>query len=280
MATLTSISRNDADESPGLRLESDDASVVLATAGGRVASLRVRGEELLAAPAGDAPRLLWGCYPMVPWAGRLRHGRFSFAGRDHQMPCDLPPHAIHGTGHHSEWEVVDAATTRDSATMRLELREPWPFGGWVEHRASLRGPILTLTLALHAVQSMPVVLGWHPCFRRQVAGREASLSFEPGFVWTRDADGIPNGARAPVPPRPWDDCFGDVAAPPVVSWPGFGSVTIRSPLTSWVVYDERTDVVCVEPQTQPPDAFNHAPTVLDAGATMKVAMDICWEAER
>lgn len=247
---------------------------MLALTGGRVASMRVRGQELLAAPPDDPQNLLWGCYPMVPWAGRIRGGRFVFAGRSYTMPCDLPPHAIHGVGHSSEWDLVAPAT------LRLELRDPWPFGGWVEHRASLDGPTLTLTLAVHARQRMPVVLGWHPCFRRHVAGRTASLSFAPGFMWERDADGIATGAHVAVSPGPWDDCFGDVASPPMVSWPGFGSVTIRSAAPTWVVYDERVDVICVEPQTQPPDAFNHEPAVLEAGATMEVSMQISWAADR
>ena len=37
--------------------------------GGRIASLRVYGEELLVG-AGDDP-LAWGSYPLAPWAGRL-----------------------------------------------------------------------------------------------------------------------------------------------------------------------------------------------------------------
>ena len=51
--------------------------------GGRIAQLTVRGRDLLVpGRAGDHP-MLWGSFPMVPWAGRLRHGRFRFAGHDH-----------------------------------------------------------------------------------------------------------------------------------------------------------------------------------------------------
>lgn len=37
--------------------------------GGRIASLEVDGVELLA-PRQGSDWLRWGCYPMVPWAGR------------------------------------------------------------------------------------------------------------------------------------------------------------------------------------------------------------------
>ena len=36
----------------------------------------------------------WGAYPMAPWAGRIRDGRFTFRGRDVRLPLNLPPHAI------------------------------------------------------------------------------------------------------------------------------------------------------------------------------------------
>jgi len=51
-----------------------------AARGGRVAQVWFDDLPLLVDEAGDVdPVLGWGCYPMVPWAGRLRNGRFSFA---------------------------------------------------------------------------------------------------------------------------------------------------------------------------------------------------------
>src|SRR3546814_12447429 len=50
--------------------------------GGRLASLVVGGMELLVQRPSTAPidPLSWGCFPMVPFAGRLRGGRFSSIG--------------------------------------------------------------------------------------------------------------------------------------------------------------------------------------------------------
>ena len=99
-------------------------------------------------------------------------------------------------------------------------------------------------------------------------------------MWERDEVGIPTGERVPVPPGPWDDCFGDVAGHLVVCWPGFGSTRLESNMTSWVVYDEHPDLVCVEPQSDAPDAFNREPKILESGETLEAWMQVYWDLEK
>ncbi|MCY3889559.1 MAG: hypothetical protein OXG50_06640 [bacterium] len=50
-------------------------------------------------------------------------------------------------------------------------------------------------------------------------------------------------------------------------------------MNSWVMYDERPDLVCVEPQSRAPDAFNRDPEVLEPGETLSVWMKISWGLE-
>ena len=50
--------------------------------GARVASLQVDGVELLR--QGEK----FGCFPMVPWCGRIRAGQFRNGGTTHQMPLN------------------------------------------------------------------------------------------------------------------------------------------------------------------------------------------------
>ena len=241
--------------------------------GGRIASLELDGVELLV-PRQGGDWLRWGCYPMVPWAGRVRDGRFEFDGQQYQLGLDLPPHAIHGVGYRANWESVSPGT------LHLNLEGLWPFGGWVEQRVELTELFLAITMSIRATRRMPVMAGWHPCFPRQLSrGGQAELSFNGSFMWQRDDVGIPTGKRVPVPPGPWDDCFGDLAGPPVVRWPGFGSIRLESNMTSWVVYDEEPDLVCVEPQSDAPDALNRAPRVLEAGEMLDAWMKISWDLE-
>jgi aldose 1-epimerase len=212
---------------------------------------------------------------MVPWAGRLGLGRFTFDGEVHQVPVDLPPHAIHGLGTHRRW----ARTGPDS--LSLDLGGLWPLGGTATTGFELDADALTMTLELRAGRrSLPAVLGWHPCFRRRLDGDEAGveLRFEPAHCWPRGDDGLPTGGPAPVPPGPWDDCFGGVTEPPVLSWPGGPIVTLNASTDTWVVFDERDHAVCVEPQTAPPDAFNRGDaTVLAPGESSRLSVTVSWD---
>jgi galactose mutarotase-like enzyme len=59
-------------------------------------------------------------------------------------------------------------------------------------------------------------------------------------------------------------------------WPDGVEVTLRSTCPVWVVYDQDPRVVCVEPQTDAPDAFNREPEVLAPGERCEVTLQIDW----
>ena len=227
------------------------------TAGGRIASLVVDGTEILVTD-GDGP-FWWGCYPMAPFAGRIRGGRFRFRRRSYQLPLTMPPNAIHGTVLDRAWHVT--YRTDDRLELEADLGSDWPFRGRVTQTIGLVPGGLEATLTVEAVDPMPVVLGWHPWFRREIDGVAAQLDFEAHWMYARDAAGLPTGATIAPTPRPWDDAFTDLLIPPRLTWPGILQLDIRSTAPFWVVFDELDDAICVEPQTGPPDAFNLAAAV-------------------
>ncbi len=252
-------------------------------AGGRIAALRIDGLDLLLTK-GAGP-LAWGCYPMVPWAGRLREGVLRWAGREHCLPISLlPPHAIHGTLLEAAWEILEAGPT--SATVAADLGPPWPFGGRAIHRVSLAADHLHAELEVHAGDlDMPAIVGWHPWFPRTlrdaagtIAGLPVEVDLDAGGMLRRGPDGLPDGTvRRPIPPEPWDDCFVDVAGSPGVHWPRALAVEIVSDARWWVVYTEHQDGVCVEPQTGPPDGLNTADhAVVRPGEPLRASMTIRW----
>ena len=240
-------------------LTRDEATLTVdPSAGGRIASLVLRGREVLVTD-GASP-LWWGCYPMVPFAGRIRDGRFLFRGRAYQVPLTMPPNAIHGTVFDRAWQVTFRG--EDRVELESELGPDWPFRGRVTQAIVLVPGGLEATLTVEATDAMPVVLGWHPWFRREVDGIAAELDFEARAMYARDSSGLPTGATIPPTPRPWDDAFTDIVIPPRLTWPGVLRLDLRSTAPFWVVFDERDDAICVEPQTAPPDAFNLAAVVL------------------
>jgi aldose 1-epimerase len=267
----------DRERNAGMELNEGEAAVALDPArGGRVASLRVAGHELLVAEAevGGDPTL-WGCYPMVPWAGRVRAGRFAFRGRTHQLPLDAPPHALHGVGYRAAWEATGPSA------LRLDLDGLWPLGGTVTQEVTLTPTSLRLTMAVTAAgQAMPVMAGWHPCFRRRLdTGGPVVLDVPATSMWERDGVGIPNGRQVPVPPGPWDDAFAGMEEPKI-TWPDGVAVTLRSTCPVWVVYDQDPRLICIEPQTDAPDAFNRDPTVLEPGDQLAASLEIDWSRPR
>lgn len=241
--------------------------------GARLASLEVFGHELLVTE--DPAATGWGCYPMAPFAGRVRRGRFDFGGNEYTMPINFPPHAIHGT-------VFDKAWVADGATrFSTDLGDSWPFPGQVGQEVVLEPESLTLTLEVHAeVGPMPVSCGWHPWFRRQLdVGDPLTLDFDAEFMEERDEEGIPSGRRvAPPPPGPWDDCFGGIREPPVLTWPGALELRIESSCDFFVVYTEPQHAVCIEPQTAPPDVLNNDPFVADTGRPLVATTTWTWVA--
>lgn len=244
-------------------------------AGGRLRQLSVAGLDLLVA---DGEGLYdWGLFPMVPFAGRIGHGRFSFAGRVHQLPLGMPPHAIHGTLLDVAWEARFADDR--TAQLATTLDHPWPFNGEASHTVRLEPDGLRLVLTVRAVDAMPVTVGWHPWWRRHLGrGGSATLTFGAGAMYRRDGEGIPTGSLVrPPPPGPWDDCFTELSASPVLGWSGALEITMEHTCDHLVVYDEPRDALCVEPQTGPPDAVNLGQaTVVEAGGSLQAQLVLRW----
>lgn len=253
-----------------LRLATERITVeVDPAAGGRLTQLWVDGSPVLVGyedvPAelctsdGSPAAIAWGAYPMVPWAGRIRHGRFTFRGREHSLPINDGDHAIHGVGFTSSWSVPFAQPDRVRLELDLPADDRWPFGGHVAQTVSVTNDGVLLRMQVTAgEQAFPLSFGWHPWFRKP-----DRFDFHPARMYRRDAEGITVDDLVDVPPGPWDDCFTNVL-PVGLSIDGV-SLQLTSSCTHWVVFDELPHATCVEPQTAPPDAFTIAPRVLAPG---------------
>ncbi|MFF3502439.1 aldose 1-epimerase [Streptomyces sp. NPDC003247] len=243
-----------------ITLTAGDAEVTVQPGnGGRVGGLRVGGAELLR--QGER----FGCFPMVPWCGRVRDGRFRDGATVHQMPLNSPPHAIHGTVRDGAWRV--ARRSADEAVLTYDLVEPWPYPGRVTQVVALAEDALTLTMAVETYgSSFPAQIGWHPWFNRTLDGADGErvrVAFDPAWQEERGDDHLPTGHRIDPKPGPWDDCFGMPDGVHVtLTWPERLRLEVTSPERWVVVYDEQEAAVCVEPQTGPPDGLNTHPRLV------------------
>ena len=248
-------------------------------AGCRIGQITVAGQPLLVdVPGADGGHpMAWGAYPMAPWAGRIRNGRFTFDGADRALEINHhdgdgpePAHAIHGLVFDRPWpDVHDVSDTSCTTTRGLD----WEFGGLVTQTIDLFSDRVVATLKVDSTgRALPAELGWHPWFRKP-----DRLDFVPTAMYQRDEFGLPTGELVPPRPGPWDDCF--VNTDPVVlryDRPAAPAVRVESDCDHWVVYDMPTDATCVEPQSGPPDAFNLSPHVVDPDTPLRRSMTISW----
>ncbi|HEY3522132.1 MAG TPA: hypothetical protein VGK63_00390 [Candidatus Limnocylindrales bacterium] len=248
-----------------LLLEAGDSHVAIdAERGGRIASLLVGGRELIVGPPDDADAGIdWGCYLMVPWAGRLADGRLEWDDVRTTLPTTTEGHALHGLGYARPWTVE--SSERREAVLRLALGPAgWPFGGTVVQTFALRPDGLVVSAEVEAERPMPVVLGWHPWFRSNGDSAHVTVAARTSL---ETVDRIPTGRLLPLDERtdlgpsvaivgrPLDDAYPNVDEPAFVEWDG---LTLRMDLeprpVTFVVFTRGTSF-CVEPQTGWPNAI-------------------------
>lgn len=237
--------------------------------GARLHSLTLFGHELLVGPLDDP--VAWGSYPMAPWAGRVRHGLFRFEGHTHRLPINFPPHAMHGTTFARPWQ-------RDGGAYTIELGPDWPFAGFARQTFDLTPSALTMRLSVHSHgAAFPASLGWHPWFRRELAsGGALELDFHARSMLAKDDDYITTHQEIAPGQGPWDDCFTGVTQPVSLRWPGALVLTMNADTDTWVVYNQPSHALCVEPQSAPPNALNDWPHIVTPEQPLMLTSVWAW----
>ncbi len=193
-----------------LTLQAGEASVVLAPElGGSIAGWTVGPHHVLRPALPEA--LVQGvsrgmsAYPLVPFSNRINNGRFTFAGQTYQLARNFgdEPHAIHGVGWTSVWDVAEVSARVARLSLAYEARgeaaRGWPFPFDAELRFALDpdGLAVILSMINRHDQPAPAGLGLHPFFPRTA---DATLRFKADGVWRNGADHMPTEHVA-VPPE-------------------------------------------------------------------------------
>ena len=225
--------------------------------GARAVAWRVGDDELLAHRSSDPVE--HGMYPMAPWAGRLRGNAVDFGGRSHRLPVTYESWALHGTvlGRECSSLSMDPDGAGVSATFDSHAEWPWPIAvdvTWRVVESAVEASILVRSLG----EPCPVVVGWHPWFRRHLgSGGPAQWQLPATARLVRGDDHLPTGESVSFDPAagPFDDAFLVPSGHAQVRWPGALEIDVTSDGTWFVVFDEPSDVLCVEPQSGPPDGL-------------------------
>lgn len=265
--------------------------------GGGVGFLRFKGVDVLRpAPAAPTGPLDLACFPLVPYANRIGHGRFVWEGREVLLAPNMAgdPSPLHGDGWLSAWSVAEAAADRIVLDLRHEAGAwPWSYLARQTIRADPGGVRFELAVTNLAAEAMPVGLGYHPYFPGRATAR---LRADVQAVWLTDEALLPT-RLGPA------DAFGDWAAgaplakPALIDnchtgWTGLAEIDLAdrglkvrvsaSSSLHWlhVFSPPGQDFFAVEPVSHRPDALNtEAPMsegviLLPPGASHAVGMRV------
>lgn len=164
--------------------------------GGALATFDVirKGEALAVlrhAPTIMKSALDAACFPLVPFANRIRGGGFVCDGRRIDLPANMAGDRspIHGQGWQSAWRVNSQSESEADLGFRHEPG-PWP---WIyDARQWIKlvddGLELTLECVNLSDDPMPCGLGYHPYYP---CNDQTRLRAIVTHAWTIDADVLP-----------------------------------------------------------------------------------------
>ena len=280
-----------------------ECAVIVPGAGCQCLSYRTGTLDVIAGPVNpDA----WREHPhrggipiLFPWPGRIAGARFTFEGREYQLPVNDPHgHSIHGFACERAFRVTRRGPYFVTAVLDstdypdLNSIWPWPFTLEIDYEVG-NGLRLKARINNTGDSVMPFGFGAHPYFHAPLnpqGSRDAMLvQLDANARWPLDARFVPTGASAPLDgkydlraPRPlgadtYDDAFrmaaistGDASMPRArLIDPSLKiAIEVRADTAfgDFVVFaPPNSPVVALEPYTCAPNAFNLAARGVAAG---------------
>jgi aldose 1-epimerase len=252
----------------------------------------VQDRELLYAD----PQFLEGSSPtrtgipiLFPFPNRIRDGRFTWEGKDYQLPINDPQkkNAIHGFVCQRPWRVLDSGADAASAWITGEFlgsrdapdcRSFWPadYRIRVTYRLSPGQLRIEATIDNPDHVGLPFGLGYHPYVR--VTGNDSKIQVPAREYWELE-ECLPSGTREPVAgvcdlnqPRPFGDLTVDDLLTGLPGKPGAEGLHFRGSIqnqtgvmkmfaSSWfretvIFTPPHRQAFCIEPYTCITDAIN------------------------
>lgn len=229
---------------------------------------------------------------LIPFPGRVRDGRYTFAGQSYQMDCNDKegPNAIHGFLRLILWEVAEQSESSITFCTSLQADEhpgyPFALRASVTYTLNQGGMTCRFTLENIGECAAPVAAGFHPYFTVGSALIDGDTLQVPMAATLQFENLLPTGQVLPVEDTPYDfrqprpigeTPFNTCYLNPIRDPDGLLRVRLRPPngengITVWmdtalnyiVLYSgdplprsHRRRALAIEPMTCGSDAFNH-----------------------
>ncbi len=222
---------------------------------------------------------------LMPWPNRIRDGRYTFGGREHQLALTEPKrsNASHGLARWVAWTLEEHTANSVSLVHRVMAQSgyPWAVDLHVLYDLGADGLTVTQTATNLSAEAAPYACGAHPylCVGEGIDHLELTL---PASTRTLTDDRLIPVETVPVDaehdfrtPRAigataFDETYGDLSRDE-----GLATATLRDPASgngvalwvderiSWLLLYSGDDApglerrsLAVEPMTAPPNAFN------------------------
>lgn len=216
-------------------------------------------------------------FVMAPYPNRIADSKFQFNGHSYTLD-NGKEHAIHGYVRNREWEIVKVCPTY--AIFRFDSRDfadidyPFPFQCVLKYEVQDHKLMTSLELSNVGTSPMPAGCGFHPYFKRALAGQDENIriQFQADGIY-RYSGGTPLPSGPPESLRPeesflisrpldlsFDHCFSGWHREAVMYWPKSGvkaAMAASSSLGHLVLYSPvGKDYFALEPQSQVTNGFN------------------------
>lgn len=248
--------------------------------GGAIGRLRHRDRDLLRPTPDDADDALGtACFPLVPYANRIGHGRFVFDGEPVRLRPNFGdhPHSLHGVGWRSAWTIEDVGSDYAKLSHAHAGDTDWPWDYRACQTVRIEPDCLQFTLEMtnESGRPMPGGLGFHPYF---VTARGSRLRFSSRRLWQTDEDQLPTRADPPDCLADWengadchpqgliDHCYSGWQGDAVLQTPA-GEI-VMSAIGAHALHvhiPPGKNIVGLEPVTHMPDAVNRHESAADTG---------------
>jgi aldose 1-epimerase len=181
-------------------LRCGDQRAVVVEVGGALRSYVAAGHDLFDGYEAEQRCTAARGQSLIPWPNRLRDGRYSFEGEQHQLPLTEPAkhNAIHGLVRWANWSAASQAEDRVTMTHVLHPQSGWPFTLSLEIEYSLSRDGLTVHTRASNVGSgaCPYGAGAHPYLTLGTDTIDPLHLQAPGQGHlTSDERGIPTGSE-------------------------------------------------------------------------------------
>jgi aldose 1-epimerase len=240
---------------------------------------------------------------MLPWANRIRGGRFIFEGQEYHLkttPDDGT--ARHGDVRKRTWEVEevhhDMIRLSFDSTAHLQVNFPFAFSAEIQYMVEEQDFSVTVELWNEDTQAMPAGFGHHPYFVFPNGDNTPHLQIPCTTYFDLPPDSMPIDAPKPIPPALDYRTLRPLTRDPIDALLNgrIANTPLRLRYPAWQTeiamhYDEafrhvllfvppNEDTVAIEPMTIATDGFNlatygiaeHGMTILPPGEKLSATM--------